>query len=509
MANGDVISCRQFSSFLVSQEPVYDKEIVKDVRPFDGLIGYYQTGQFDAYSGVEHTFDRFHAVYPNVTAAWRASSNTACSGTPCDPESNKIGWGNTRNTYHLEEQRWDSNLLCFDEIMPRTRAKEHFQQIISDVLRPATNWIMTDYLLKRAADNAGKKWAVATGLPDFTFTWGAGAYQTLTSTQDPTGLLTPSILQTRVRPQYFNGAVNAGQQGFDKLELHTDPDTFHRLAQEDSTLKTLWRFQEFGPAAVEFYKYGLAGMVGDFMVKCLQFPIRFNKVSAGNYEVVLPYKNEAATNGIKSVFNDDYHYAQYQWSYINNRRALRVLPFVAEAVNPEMPFLVRDYGGKWRFYNNDLGADCDGRPIDNSRGNKGKFGADFRLAVKPEHPEWLELIFHKTDIPCVTIVSTCNSDPGYPDQSYDSVNDACDRVLEFTPVANDSGHYVIGANTITCDGNPITHSAIDETTLAALVTAIAAQVPELGTWAVVSGSTTEIQVSGTDCTDINLPFVLS
>jgi hypothetical protein len=48
MASGNVISCKQFQSFLVSQEPVYDKEILKDIRPFDGLIGYYNTGSFDA-----------------------------------------------------------------------------------------------------------------------------------------------------------------------------------------------------------------------------------------------------------------------------------------------------------------------------------------------------------------------------------------------------------------------------------------------------------------------------
>ncbi len=63
MATGNVISCKQFASFLVSQEPVYDKEVLKDVRPFDGLIGYYNTGSFDAYSGTTHRFDRYNSVF--------------------------------------------------------------------------------------------------------------------------------------------------------------------------------------------------------------------------------------------------------------------------------------------------------------------------------------------------------------------------------------------------------------------------------------------------------------
>jgi hypothetical protein len=507
MAAGDQISCKEFASFLVSQEPVYDKEILRDVRPFDGLIGYYLTSAFDSYSGVQHTFDRFNSVFPNLTQPWTAKTNTPCLGTPCDPDSNKLGWGYTRNTYHLEQQSWESNLLCFDEILPKTRAKEHFQQIIDEVLRPATNWIMTDYLLKRAADFAGKKWAVATGLPDFTFSWAAGGYVTMTSSVIPTGMLTPSMLQSRVRYQYLQGAVMANKQGFDSLQLHTDMDTLHRLMQEDATLKSLWRFASFGPAAVEFYKYGLSAQVGDFMVKVLQFPIRFIKNSNSTFTVVLPYKNIATTEGIRSIPNEDYDKAQYQWSYINNPRALRILPFKAEAVNPEMPFVVRDYAGRWRFVNNDLGS-CGGQAIDNSRGNKGKFIADFLLATKPEHPEWLELIFHKVDKPCITIIDSCNPYPGYPAQSYASVDTPCDQVLIFTPVLN-GGNYVIAQNSIQCNGNPTTHSAISSASLAALVTDLTTQVPEFGTWAIVSGSTTEIQLTGATCSTVSLPFTLA
>jgi hypothetical protein len=145
----DQISCREFSSFLVSQEPVYDKEILSDVRPFDGLIGYYLTSPFDSYSGVAHTFDRFNSVFPNLTNPWTTrqystcgilpTGQVPCAGTPCDPNGNKIGWGYTRNVYFLEQQSWESDLLCFDEILPKTKAKEHFQQIIDEVLRPATN----------------------------------------------------------------------------------------------------------------------------------------------------------------------------------------------------------------------------------------------------------------------------------------------------------------------------------------------------------------------------------
>lgn len=506
MASGDKISCKAFFASVLTQEPVYDKEILKDVRPTEGgLMGYYQTGMFDAYSGVEHTFDRFNDVYPDVTKPWSDVSGTQCVGSPCDPDENKIAWGTTRKTYGRQKTSWATDVLCFDEIMTRTRAKEHFAQIIADVLKPATQRIMSFYLARRAAELAGKKLAItAAGLVDFTFTWDSGGYQYMTATQDPTGRLTPEILRSRVYRQYALGAIDMAKEGFDRLELHTDIDTFHYLSKQDPVLLDAWRFGEFGPAAKEFFKYGFSGYVGDFMVKCLMFPIRFNKVSAGRYQVVLPYKNVATTLGIRSEYNEDYEKAQWQFSYINNKRALRVMPFKPEAVNKEMPFLVRDYAGRWKFGTNDLGADCNGKPVDNVRGNKGKFYADFDLAVKPEHDEWLELLFHKRDRPCITIVSTCNTDPGYPQQYYDSYPASCPSVLVFTAVAK-GGVYTIAANSITADGNVVTHIAVSQATLAGLI----ASLPTLGgTWSIYDSTTLKIQLSGSTFSSITLPFAI-
>jgi len=529
MASGNVISCKQFQSFLVSQEPVYDKEILKDIRPFDGLIGYYNTGSFDAYSGTTHTFDRFNSVFPNVTGAWENPTGAACTGTPCDTEENKIGWGFTRNTYSLEKQAWGSDLLCFDQIMTKTKAKEHFRQIIDDVLRPATNWITTYYLQRKAMELSGYDalsntqpgaFAVVPGLPAIAFSWVGTGYSVLRVTDTAAapiafatvGMLTPDILRSRVTRQYFLGAVQAGKDGYDSLQLHTDKDTFRYLSKENPLLVSSWRFGEFAPAAKEFYKYGFMGYVGDFMVKVLQFPLRFvSTATAGNYRLVLPYRNVTATQGIRSEFNPDYNAAQYQISYINNPRALRVLPFRPEAVNPNMPFLVRDYGGRWKFATNDLGADCSGKPIDNSRGNKGKFIADFQLAVKPEHPEWLEAIFHRVSQVCPIFIGGCGADPGELAQNYNSADPVCPRVIQFTATTVTGGtNFVLNANaSILCNDNYITSPAINAANVAALVVAIqAAWTAEFGagsgTWSVVSGNL--IQISGTTCDNVTLEF---
>lgn len=519
MAKSELISCKQFQSYLVSQEPIYDREIIKDVRPTSGdLMGYYVTGEFDAYSGVQHSFDRFSSVFPNLTVPWKDVASGACIGQPCDPDENRIGWGWSRYQYGLEEQSWGTPLLCFDEMMTKTRAKEHWRQIIDDILRPATTWIMSHWLMQKAAELAGKKWVANSAMSNFTFSWDAGGFIFLNTTAEPTSKLTVSMLRSRVQPQWFLGAIKANSEGFDSLELHTDIDTFHDLCKEDPTLKNAWRFGEFSSGMKEFYKYGFKGYVGDFMAKCLQFPIRFNKISATRYQVVLPYKNVAADEGIKSDFNEDYNKAQYQWSFINNKRAIRILPFRPEALNGTMPFLVRDYGGRWRWVMNDLGADANGRPIDNSRGNKGKFIADFKLAAKAEHAEWLELIFHMVDRPCITEIPVCNTYPGYPAQAYDSDNSecACPSEMEFVAIANQKGTFDIAANTILVNGVVQTHAAITGTTLANFVTDLGTKwsaASLVGTWSVVDTATRRFKIAYTAAQiaseSIELPFVLT
>lgn len=497
------LSCKQYASYLASDLPQYDALVTKDIRPLLAeMIGFFRASTFDAYSGASHSFDRFHSVFPDTTRPWLEQSGTACVGSPCDPPENVIGWGWSRETYALENQSWASPLICFDEVMTKTRAREHFENIISQTLRPAAQRIMSAYLLRKAAELAQKKVAVTTGLPEFTFTWDPGGYIFLNTSEDPTGRLTANILQNEVMGQYLVGGTTAGDDGFSPLKLFTDMLTLKYLQVQDPVLTDAWRFSQFTNAAKEFYQYGFAGTVGDYMVRTLLAPMRFNKIAPGRYQQVLPYDNVAAFEGIKSEPNQDYQNAQYQFSYIAQSDALNIKPFRAQAVNPNMPFLVRDYGGQWKFATNDLGADQAGNPIANYRGNKGKFYADFRLAVKPEHPEHLVLFFHKTDRACITIVDTCNEDPGYPDQNYQMAFDPCDCPSEvvITALANQDDLYTIPANSIRVNGSTITHAAItNAANLAALVAALdtlwGTTLGYDGTWTVLSAPNRTIKLA--------------
>lgn len=525
MASGDRISCLQFAQYVVSQEPYYDKQILKDIRPaFSDLVGFFQSQPYDAFTSNSHTFDKMRSVYPDTTRPWTASagsvspdgSSVDCTGYPCDPDSNQIGMGFSRYTYQLLNQSWETQLLCYDAIMSRTQAKEHYRQFIEDVLRPASMAINSSFITRNAWELSEQQISVQTGMPSFTHTWDSGGYVYMTTNQDPTGRLTPDIIRSYIQPQYMMGAIGAGKDYYDQLQLMTDIDSFHYLAKQDPVLQTAWRFGEFEPASKEYYKYGLRGFVGDFKVKCLQAPMRFNQLSPGRYQQVLPYKNISATEGIRSIFNTDFQNAQYQISLITHPKMMTVMPFVPGQVNSEMPFLLRDFAGKWKFGMHDLGADCNGRPINNIRGNKGKFFADFRTAVKPGFPEWGIALFHRVDKPCITIVAPCNPNPGYPAQSYNSANATCPSVFEFDATANGAGHYIIAANTIRVDGNAFTQAAVDQTTLAGLVTALQAiwtTASYAGTWAVGDGLVhdgvvQDLTLSGSTFNTVSIPFVV-
>lgn len=434
------VTCTNFTNFLVSQEPVYDKLILADIRPNDGgWIGHVATGQFPAFSGTEHTLDRFNHVYPDTSQEWDRVNVGSCVGTPCDPNEHVIGWGATRITYFLETQSWVTPLLCFDQLMHITHAKEHFRQIISDILRPATSTIMSTFMRKRALDHAGKKWCASATQADFTFTWvnDGTSEKFLDTTCKPTSLLTPQMLQRRVHPLMLAGYF--GKQPFKDsppfIELVTDMETLWDLdkAVADSNVSQKWRFDSWD-AANKYYRYGFTGQLGNYAVRVDPTPMRFNYVGvvAGKhrFQWVQPYRNVASSGaggdaGLKSEVNPDYQNAQYTISFLWHKQAMEALVAEPATVNPEMPFGSRNFGGKWMFVMDNLGVGPDGCVVENKRRNKGQFIADFKLAIRPKYTEFAEAILHKRQPACIVTQDVCAADPGYPAQSYSSQNDIC------------------------------------------------------------------------------------
>lgn len=514
------IPCSKFTDYLSRKAEHLDTEIIRSMHPTDTWVGAVSTGRFPAEDGVEHTFDRFENVFPDLSGCWEDVTAASCVGTPCDPSLTKIGLGFTRDSYKLQRRAYATDLFCFDQILSADRAKQQFAHIVRTLRRASS--IITSHRMRTEAFRIAKyKWALTGGMTRLTsWSWNADCTE-LTISDLPTSKLTARHLQRRVHPQILEGAlgedINRGVQPM--LEFVTDMDEVWNIVQGSGELTDHWRFTDFTDAE-KFHKYGWVGKLGNYGLRADSMPLRFNLKSTnadGTYtlQVVFPYSNVAATEGIKEQLNDDYENAHYQLDFIWHRLAMTSLVRDSESINPEMPFASRDFAGKWMFAMDGLtcGVDVNGNPIavDNSWRNKGRFQAMFSFATKATYPEFAEAFLHLREPACIVDVPVCSADPGYPTQDYTSDNSPCSTdniTLTFLPVVNtDTSTYEIPANTILCNGMTIFHEAITgSATLAALVVELNAKVPEMGTWAVSGGN---ITLTGTACVSVNLPWTVT
>lgn len=482
---GQIVAGCDFGQFLVDQTPKFDELIMEDIRPSDGWLLNVSTGTTPMGTPVEITQDRFRSVWPNTTKQWnRVTANgPGCTGSPCDPTENCIGWGADRLTYYAEQQTWSTPLLCYDQDMHITHAEQHLAQIINEILRPATTAISSNFLRKRALLWARQHNVANSTLDQFTYTWtviDADADGTADEeiffdcSAAPNNVfhLVPQMLQNRFSPLMRRGY--AGKNPFKDtapfIELVTDMDTCWFLDKLGGSqgvgggtigpsVAFNWRFTEWG-AANEYWRYGFSGQIGNFLVRVDEMGLRFNFVQdlgparAPNryrYQVILPYRNSITTGaggsaGIGSDENPDFDRAQFAISYIWHKKAMEILVPDARPLNPEMPFGHRDFGGKWRFAMHDLGADRNGIPITNKWENKGQFIAWFKYYVRPLHTEFAEAFFHKREQFCIPNIEPCNPNPGYPSQEYGSCLPPCPIPHPF------EGLYGTGVPTGTQDG---------------------------------------------------------
>ena len=465
---------------MVDQTPRFDELIIQDIRPTDGWLLNVSTGTTPMGTPVEITQDRFRSVWPNTTKVWNRvnAAGAGCSGNPCDPTENQIGWGADRLTYYAEQQVWATPLICYDQDMHITQAQAHISQIISEILRPATIAVSSNFLRKRALLWAKYRHMANSLLSSFSFQWSLGGVNGdeemyFDTSAAPTSLfhLVPQMLQNNFSKSMREGY--AGSNPFKEtspfIELVTDMDTMWFLDKLGGQLgsgggsspntASNWRFTEWS-AANAYWRYGYSGQIGNYMARVDELGLRFNFVSdlgeganggSGNryrYQIVLPFTNGTTTGaggaaGIGSDVNAAYDAAQYAISFQWHKKAMELLVPNAGPLNAEMPFMHRDFGGKWQFQMDNLGADASGNVIANAWGNKGQFAAWFKYYVRPLHYEFARVYFHKREQFCIPQIDVCSASPGYPAQDYNSANLPCPAV---------AGTYGTGVPTGTQDG---------------------------------------------------------
>lgn len=511
------MDCAKFTDFLSRRSEHLDDEIILSLHPYDNWLNHVNVGRFRAEDGVEHTFDRFENVFPDLRGAWEDVTAASCVGKPCDPDVTLIGLGFTRDSYKLQRKVYATDLFCFDQILSADRAKQQFAHVIK-VLRRASVVINSHRLRTEGFRIAKYHWGLANNtLTPLTFSWDS-TMTLLTTNVLPTSKLTRKHMARRVIPQVHEGATTVEQfRGSPPmLEFTTDPEILEELKE---TKDVTWQWTDFAETQ-QYLKYGWDGKLGNYVIRTDSMPLRFNLKSTNadgtyTFELVFPYANVSATEGIKEELNSDFQNAHFQLDCIWHRMAMTSLVRDTTAINPEMPFAMRDYAGKWAFRMNNLtcGLDTNGNPIavNNEDLNKGRFKAWFSYATKAERPEFAEWFFHLREPACIVDEPLCSADPGYPAQDYNSANDLClteNVVITETPVLNSStGTYEIPRDSILCNGIAILNAPITgTTTITLLVAQLNALVGAMGTWAEAGPN---ITLTGKACSTINMPWTVA
>jgi hypothetical protein len=531
------ISCAAFSDFISRRVEHLDENIILAMHPLDSQwIGHVSTGRFKAEDGIEHTYDRFENVFPQLPA-WSDVRAASCVGTPCDKTGTKVGLGFTRSSYKLQEVSYETDLFCWDLILSADRATQQFAHFIK-VLRRISTIVWSHRFRTQALAISKYVWVCANNtLVLVSTSWDATFTQlTLTpvvagTSAVPTSMLGARHLQRRVDPQIRAGAdgptINKNMQPM--LELVSDMQTIWDLTEGNPELTDHWRFMEFADAT-KFYKYGWTGKCGNFGIRADAYQLRFNQLpqtaaqvasGAVTLSVVFPYTNIAATEGIKEDVNPDFDIASIKLNFIWHRKAMTSLVRDAKAINPEMPFAARDFAGKWQFVMDNLTCGTmnvtdavSGAlltvpiPVANERRNKGKFITDFGGAIQSEYPELAEGFISLNQPACIVDLPVCNPQTGYPTENYSSANAPCATtatiILETPLLDPATGTYEVPLNSVTCNGLTIIHDAVTGTsTLTTLVAQLNLVLGGLGTWT-VNGA--QVQLSTTACTIIGIPW---
>ena len=184
--------------------------------------------------------------------------------------------------------------MCYDKKCT-SRSEGHFRQIISDILKPATSAINSNFLRKRVAQFAGQQWIANRNFgtnvitpygSTYSYNWiqvASGLNGALEEIYIDTNCpntqvfrLTPQMLQRRFTPLSQFGYF--GKQPFrdmpPMIELVTDIETCWELDKLGGSTGTggvpsitgNWRFEQWD-SANKYWKYNYSGQLGEHVVR--------------------------------------------------------------------------------------------------------------------------------------------------------------------------------------------------------------------------------------------------
>ena len=348
-------SCTQLSTSLARQTPVFTENFLKDYisdmanAPF---LGRHKTDIWE--DGAEvRVFDKINVGQPDYTSQWNVRKGADCGMT--FPTKTYVAYGTTRDQFFMENKNVYSQLFSLDQLRTVPKLGKQMTEIYR-ILRKIPMGFSADYLRTRMLsfnDTLQICGAAYNSLAITTSTVidnNAGALNIGTANL-PTSDLSWSYLEYFGQTLGLNGYDSGSGLPTGMRSLITHSRTFQRLVGLNPEIKSQVRLEDFKSAS-PLYMPGKginAEPFGRFSPTFDEHQLRYQDAGSGYLERVLPYKNVAATTGIKPIINPDWLNARYAISYIIHPEATVLYTPKPKKVHEMIPSINSAMWGSWAY----------------------------------------------------------------------------------------------------------------------------------------------------------------
>lgn len=366
----------QLSTELANQTPVFDEIFLKDyisdmtTAPF---LGRHQTETWQDGAPLR-TFDKIHVGQPNYTNPWnkRYGQNNDGLGQSvfdCDnsrPTSNYVAFGSTRDFYFMENQNLYSQLFDLDQLRTVPQLGKQIAEIYRN-LRKIPMGFAGDYLRTRFLSYHDTLQVCGSSFAELNIITADSPVSGTSTYIDPNANIIdlggsanlPTSDLTWTYLEYFGSLL--GLNGYDidsglpggMRSLVTHSRTFQRLVGLNPEIRSQVRLTDFKSAS-PLYMPGKginADPFGRFAPTFDEHQLRYQDMGNGRLERVLPYKNVAATTGLKPEYNPDWLNARYAISYIPHPKATTLFTPRPKKVHELIPSVNSAMWGSWAYIN--------------------------------------------------------------------------------------------------------------------------------------------------------------
>lgn len=353
------VSCTAIRTNLASQTPVFDSTFLNDFisdmvnEPF---VGRHQTRVWD--EGVSTLFyDKVHVEQPNFLSPWQRRTATECGPNACNPPRTFVAFGTTRDSAFMENKVLNSQPFCLDQLRQIPHVGEQIGMIYK-VLRKMPISFIGDFLRTRFLSYHDTLQIVDNRFGSFAVTSANTDIGLATINLGSSGALPQSEL-TLTYLEYMSQLV--GMRGYNSesglmkgmRNLVTHSRTYQKLVGLNPEVKAqlhLVGVKDVSP----LYQPG-TGINGDPFGSMAptfdEHQVRFQLVSGGLLNRVLPYLNTPATTGEKPIVNPAWFNARYALSYILHPKAAVLYTPKPKKIHEMIPSVNSAMWGQWDFIN--------------------------------------------------------------------------------------------------------------------------------------------------------------